>query len=144
MNRRLYQLAHTTWLCDYHIVWCSKYRGKVLKDTFIKQELKRQLKLIAKWKQCKIHAWHIGDEHLHLYISIPPKYSASYVVQILKGKTSSWLKKKTKKFPKGSLWGRGYYISTIGLDEHQIKNYITHQQHNQIEHPRLFEPPEAA
>ena len=114
MSRRLYQQAHATWVCDYHVVWCPKYRAPVLQDKYITQELKRQFKYIAKWKQCHIHAWYIGDEHIHLYITIPPKYSVAYMMQILKGKTSTWIKKKTKKFPKGSLWQRSYFVSTIG------------------------------
>ncbi len=137
-NRRLYQLTHSTWVCDYHIVWCPKYRGKVLQDTFIKQELKRMFKYIAKWKALIIHAWYVGDDHIHLYLSIPPKYSISYIIQILKGKTSSWIKKKTKKFPKGTLWGRGFFVSTIGLDEHQIKNYIKNQDRQMKDLPKLF------
>lgn len=132
MNRRLYQQSHATWVCDYHIVWCPKYRGKVLGDNFIKQELKKMFKYVAKWKQLSIHAWHIGDEHIHLDISIPPKYSVAYIVQVLKGKTSMWLKKKCNKFPKGTLWQRGYFVSTIGLNENQIKKYIENQSHHQV------------
>ena len=141
MNRRLYQQTHCTWVCDYHIVWCPKYRGTVLKDPYIKQELKRMFKYIAKWKECPIHQWHIGDEHIHLYLSIPPKYSAAYILQVLKGKTSMWLKKKTKKFPQGTFWARGYFVSTVGLNEHQIRNYIANQRHHQRDMPTLFSPP---
>lgn len=133
MNRRLYQQSHCTWVCDYHIVWCPKYRGKVLGDKYIKLELMKMFKYIAKWKKLQIHAWHIGEEHIHLYISIPPKYSVAYVIQVLKGKTSMWIKKKTKKFPQGSLWARGYFVSTIGLNEIQTKNYIMNQSHHQVE-----------
>jgi putative transposase len=99
----------------------------------IKQELKRMFKYIAQWKELKIHAWHIGDDHIHLFVSIPPKYSASYVAQVLKGKTSMWLKKKIKKIPKGAFWARGYFISTIGVNETQIKKYINDQSHHQLE-----------
>jgi putative transposase len=141
MNRRLYQQTHATWVCDYHIVWCPKYRGPVLKDTYIKHELKRMFKYIAQWKECPIHQWHIGDEHLHLYLSIPPKYSAAYIVQVMKGKSSMWLKKKTKKFPQGTFWARGYFISTVGLNEQQIRNYIKNQRHHQRDMPTLFSPP---
>ena len=133
MNRRLYQQAHASWVCDYHIVWTPKYRGKVLGDKYIKQELKRIFKYIAKWKSCGIRAWYVGDEHIHLYISIPPKYSVAYIVQVLKGKSSTWIKKKTKKFPEGTLWARGYYVSTIGLNEHQIARYVNDQSHHQFE-----------
>lgn len=132
-NRRLYQLSHCTWECQYHLVWCPKYRGKVLGDTFIKQELKRIFKQIARWKGFMIHAWHVGDEHLHLHLSIPPKYSVSYAVEVLKGKSSSWIKKKTTKFPKGTLWQRGYFVSTVGLNEEQIRRYVTTQHHHQVE-----------
>lgn len=130
--RKLYQLDHCTYQCSYHIVFTPRYRGKVLSDTFIKQELKRMFKQIAHWKGFDIYAWHIGDEHIHLNISIPPKYSVSYIIQIIKGKTSGWLKKKTKKFPKGVLWGRGYFVSTTGITEEAIKRYIQNQSHHQV------------
>jgi len=132
-NRRLYQLSHCAYLCDYHIVWTPKYRGKVLTDRYIKQELKRTFKLIAKWKGFRIQAWHVGDEHIHLYVTIPPKYSVSYAMAILKGKSSAWIKKKTTKFPKGTLWERGYFVSTVGLNEQAIKRYVQNQQHHQID-----------
>jgi putative transposase len=133
MNRRLYQNTHSTWVCDYHIVWCPKYRGKILDDKYIKLELKKMFKYIATWKKLVIHAWYIGEEHIHLYLSIPPKYSVAYIIQVLKGKTSMWIKKKTKKFPQGTLWARGYFVSSIGFNEHQTKNYILNQSHHQIE-----------
>jgi len=115
------------------LVWTSKYRGKVLADVFIKQELKRIFKVICKWKGFNILAWHVGDEHIHLFITIPPKYSVSYAVLILKGKSSAWIKKKTTQFPKGSFWARGYFVATIGINEYAIKKYIENQKHNQVE-----------
>ena len=129
----LYQLDHCTYHCSYHVVWTPRYRGKVLADKYIKQELQRMFKQIAQWKGLRIYAWHIGDEHIHLHIGIPPKYSIAYVIQILKSKTSGWLKKKTKKFPKGVLWGRGYFVSTVGIDEQTIKNYVLNQSHHQVD-----------
>ena len=106
-------------------------------DTYIKAELGRIFKQIAKWKGLIIRAWHIGDEHIHIVLDIPPKYSVSYVLQIMKGKSSSWLKKKTKKFPPGSLWCAGYFVSTVGVDEMMIRNYVKNQQHHQIKQPEL-------
>lgn len=136
-NGRLYTLDHCTYQCQYHLVWISKYRSKIITDNYIKAEFKRIFKMIAKWKGFTILAWHIGDEHIHLYISIPPKYSVAYAVSILKGKSSAWIKKKTKKLPKGSLWARGYYVSTIGGNEITIKRYIQNQYHHQVEMPKL-------
>ena len=140
MSTHLYKLSHSSYICQYHIVWTPRYRGKVLADTFIKLELKRMFKFIAKWKGLKILEWHIGDEHIHLYITIPPKYSAAYVIQILKTKTSTWIKKKTKKFPRGALWARGYFVSTIGINEFAVRNYIKNQEHRKvnIENMKLF------
>lgn len=136
-NARLYQLSHCTYRCQYHLVWTPRYRGKVMADKFIKTELQRIFKQIAKWKGLTIKAWHIGDEHIHLIMEIPPKYSVSYTMSILKGKSSAWLKKKTSKIPKGSFWNVGYYASTIGLDEMMVKNYVKNQQHHQVEMPKL-------
>ena len=132
---RLYQLSHCTYICQYHIVWTTRYRGKVLSDEYIKTELKRIFKLIAKWKHCQIRAWHVGDEHIHIYISIPPKFSPAYIVNILKGKSSNWIKKKTNKFPQGSLWARGYFVSTIGINEYALRKYIENQKHSQVDLP---------
>ena len=137
VNRRLYQLDHCTYRCEYHLVWVCKYRGKALADNYIKQEMGRIIKQICRWKGFILRAWHLGDEHIHLVISIPPKYSIAYVVSVLKGKSSTWIKKKTKKLPKGSLWCRGYFISTMGADEYVVKNYVKNQQHHQIEMPKL-------
>ena len=142
-NRRVYQLSHCTYVCQYHLVWTPKYRGKVLADKYIKQELKRIIKLICAWKGFPIHAWHIGDEHIHLFLTIPPKYSVSYAVAIIKGKSSAWLKKQTKKFPKGTLWNRGYFISTVGVNELVVKRYVENQMHHQKEQTPLPFYPQA-
>lgn len=91
-------------------------------DKYIKAQLKHIFKLICKWKGFGMVQWHIGDEHIHLYAIIPPKYSVSYAVQVLKGKSSGWLKKKTRTIPKGSFWARGYFVSTIGINEDTIRD----------------------
>ncbi len=136
-NGRLYTLSHCTYQCDYHLVWNTRYRGKVMSGNYIKTELKRMFKRIAHWKKFSIMSWHVGDEHIHLYVSIPPKYSVAYIVAILKSKTSAWIKKKTKKIPRGSFWGRGYFASTVGLNEIAIRRYIANQKSRQIELPKL-------
>jgi len=106
-------------------------------DTNIKAELKRIFKLICRWKGFQIIAWHIGDEHIHLYIVVPPKFSIAYAVSVLKGKSSAWIKKKNRRIPKGTFWARGYFVSTIGIQEAAMKKYIENQWHHQIEMPRL-------
>lgn len=113
---------------EIHIVWTPKYRGKVMVSKYIKDELKRMFKYIAQWKGLVIKEWHIGDEHIHLYIVIPPKYSISYIIAVLKTKTSTWLKKKNKKIPQGPFWCRGYFCTTIGINEIAIRTYIQNQE----------------
>ena len=130
-------LDHVTYICKYHIVWCTKYRGKFLASKHIKEELKGIIKSIMRWKGITLHQWHIGDEHIHLYIEIPPKYSGSYIVQIIKSKSSSWIRKKVKNFPRGPLWVRGYFMTTVGMNEEQIKQYIKNQDVQRIEPPKL-------
>ncbi|QQS22702.1 IS200/IS605 family transposase [bacterium] len=137
-SRRLYQLEHSTYRCFYHVVWTPRYRNKALQDKYTKAELKRIFLAICKWKSWEMSAWHIGDDHIHLYIGIPPKYSVAYALAVLKSKSSAWLKKKTKRFPKGALWARGYFVSTVGIDEAIVKRYVQNQEHHQIELPKLF------
>ena len=132
IRTKCYKLEHCTYDCSYHIVWTPRFRGKVLADAYIKQELKREIKTIAHWKGLQLYAWHIGDEHLHLFVSIPPKYSIAYIIQVLKAKTSTWIKKKTRKFPLGPLWSRGYFVSTVGADEVAVKRYVQDQTHHQV------------
>lgn len=93
---------------------------------------------VCHWKGFPIHAWHVGDEHIHLFITIPPKYSVSYAVAVIKGKSSAWIKKQTSIFPKGTLWNRGYFVSTVGIQEMVVKKYVENQQHHQKNLSTLF------
>lgn len=131
----VYQLSHCTWICQYHVVWTPKYRGRVMKEPWMKAEMKRILKLICSWKGVQIRAWHVGDDHIHLILIIPPKHSVSYIMSVMKAKSSAWIKKKTKKLPRGPFWGRGYFVSTIGLNSQAVYKYVRNQQHHQIEPP---------
>lgn len=100
-------------------------------DKCIKTRLKKIIKMICKWKGYPIHAWRIGDEHALLFLTVPPKYPVSYVVAIIEGKSSAWIKKQTKVFPKGTLWNRGYFISTVGVNELAVEKYVENQRHEQ-------------
>ncbi len=142
-RRTIRTLSHCFYDCKYHMVWTPKYRGKVLKDRYIKDELRRIINLVCKWKGYEILELNIQPDHIHCCLLFSPRYSVSYVMQIIKGKTSAWIKKKNKKFNKlchqGSFWARGYFVSTIGIDEEIIKRYVRHQSnHNQLDQPKLF------
>lgn len=142
-RRTIRTLSHCYYDLKYHFVWTPKYRGKVLDDEKTKQELTRIFTSISKWKQMEIIELSIQIDHVHLVILSSPTYSPSYIMQIIKGKSSSWLKKKirhnVKLYEKGSLWVRGYFVSTVGIDEIIIRRYVQHQhKHNQLDQPTLF------
>jgi putative transposase len=98
---------------------------------------------ITKWKHWEILELSIQDDHIHLVLLATPRDSVSYIMQILKGKSSAWMKKKIKRthglYEKESLWARGYFVSTVGIDEFIIKRYVKHQDHNnEVDQPSLF------
>ena len=142
-TRTIRTLSHCYYDLKYHFVWTPKYRGKVLGDDKIQSELKRIFQSVARWKKMEIIELSIQVDHIHMVLLAPPTYSVSYTMQLIKGKSSAWLKKKIKHrvnlYDKGSLWARGYFVSTVGIDEFIIKRYVRHQyKHNQLEQPTLF------
>ena len=136
-HRDIRRLSDSFYECKYHIVFRPKYRGKILKGQVAK-EIRRIIRLVCKWKGFEILEGRICSDHIHLVLVIPPKHSVSYAMSLIKGKSSAWIKKKNKKYKKlcdkGSLWARGYFVSTVGVDEEVIKRYVRHQsKHNQIQ-----------
>ena len=143
MKRTIRTLSHCFYDLKYHLVWTPKYRGKVLTAEKVKSELRRIFETICKWKHWEIIKLNIQHDHIHLCLLTTPRDSISYTMQILKGKSSAWMKKKIKRthglYEKESLWARGYFVSTIGLDEHLIRRYVKHQDHHhEINQPSLF------
>ena len=116
---------------QYHIIWGTKYRRKYIKE-YVKSELLENLfKTIKKYPTLYIHSINTDQDHIHLQIEIPPNLTIASVVQLLKGSSSIHLKKKFKfireMYLDGSIWSVGYFVSTIGLNETQIKKYIEYQ-----------------
>lgn len=143
-KRTIRTLSHCFYDLKYHIVWTPKYRGRVLHEPKVQSELRRIFESLAKWKHWKIIELSIQDDHIHLCILGTPRDSVSYMMQIIKGKSSAWMKKKIKRkhglYERQSLWARGYFVSSIGLDEKIIRRYVAHQHHhNQVDQPSLFE-----
>ena len=143
-KRTIRTLTHCFYDLKYHLVWTPKYRGKVLGPDKIKQELRRIFESICKWKHWEVVELNIQEDHIHMCLLGTPRDSISYIMQLIKGKSSAWMKKKIKRthglYEKESLWARGYFVSTIGLDEHLIRRYVRHQHHhNQVDQPSLFD-----
>lgn len=129
---RVRQLNHSVYQTEYHLVWGTLYRRKFLKQ-YVRDELIKGLYKVQKehpdWYFIRINT---GDDHVHLLMEIPPKYAISHVVQVLKSKTSFHLRKKFKFVAKiydgkAGIWGTGYFVSTVGLNEANIKKYIDRQ-----------------
>ena len=131
MNIIQQTLSHSAWECKYHVVWIPKYRKKVLYGE-LRKYLGEILHELAKQKECKIEEGHLMSDHVHMLISIPPKYSVAQVVGFLKGKSAITLARtylgRRKNFTGQSFWARGYHVSTVGRDEEKIRNYIRHQE----------------
>jgi putative transposase len=143
-KRTIRTLSHCFYDLKYHFVWTPKYRGKVLGHQKVQQELRRIFETICKWKHWEIMELNIQADHIHCCLLTTPRDSVSYVMQILKGKSSAWMKKKIKRthglYERESLWARGYFVSTIGIDELIIRRYVQHQyHHNQVTQPSLFD-----
>ena len=121
------KLSHVTYDCRYHVVWITKYRFKVIDDE-IRMALKWSIKHTCDWKGIDIIKGAVGEEHIHLYLDIPPKYSISDVMKWIKGKSSEKLLKSFERLSKQywgrHFWARGYFVSTVGITDEIIKQYI--------------------
>ena len=110
-KRTIRTLSHCFYDLKHHIVWSPKYRGKVLGTEKVKSELKRIFTTICKWKHWELMELSIQEDHVHMVLLTTPRDSISYVMQIIKGKSSAWMKKKIKRtyglYEKQSLWARG-------------------------------------
>lgn len=124
-------LSHTKWECKYHVVFIPKYRRKVMYKE-IRQYLRDLFHELAWQKECRIEDGHLCSNHVHMLISIPPKYSVSQVVGFLKGKSAIAIARnyggKRKNFVGQHFWARGYYVSTVGREEAIVRNYIQQQE----------------
>jgi putative transposase len=136
-------LAHSRWECKYHVVFIPKYRRRVLYGQ-IRKELGRVLLEMARQKESAIETGSIGEEHVHMVISIPPKYSVAQVIGYIKGKSAIYIARtysgKKRNFTGEHFWARGYYVSTVGKDEEAIKEYVRKQQaeDKRIEQMKLY------
>jgi len=128
--RRLQKLAHTVWECKYHVVWCPKYRFRILNGELGKS-LRAIIRQLCEWKQIEILAGNVQIDHIHLVISFPPKYSVAEVMGFLKGKSAIKLFDRhmdlKKRYWGRHFWAKGYCVSTVGLNEEQIKKYVIWQ-----------------
>jgi len=128
-------LSHTVWECKYHVVWVPKRRRRVIYGK-LRQEVVGVLKRLCEYKKLEIIEGKACIDHIHLCLSIPPKYSVAGMIGYLKGKSSMIIferfSKLKKNFKGHHFWARGYYVNTVGLDEGKIKKYIRDQEENEL------------
>ena len=124
-------LSHSRWDCKYHVVFVPKGRKKSLYGK-IREFLKKAFHELARQKGCQIVEGHMSGGHVHMCISIPPKYAVSEVIGYLKGKSAIAVARqfagRKKNFNGEHFWSRGYAVSTIGFEESKIRDYIRHQE----------------
>jgi len=129
--REYQSLSHTKWNCKYHIVFIPKRRKKVIFGK-LRKHLGQLFHELAKQKRCEIVEGHLMPDHVHMCISIPPKYAVSNVVGFIKGKSAISIARqfmgKAKNFTGENFWARGYFVSTVGLDEEFVRAYIREQE----------------
>ena len=124
-------LSHAKWECKYHVVFIPKYRKKVLYKG-LRQYLGEIFRKLAEQKECRIEEGHLQPDHVHMLISIPPKYSVSQVIGYIKGKSAIHIAReygeRKRNFVGQHFWARGYWVSTVGRDEGVIREYIQKQE----------------
>ena len=124
-------LSHTRWDCKYHIIFVPKKRKKRIFG-MLRQHLGEIFHELARQQEVKIVEGHLKSDHVHICISIPPKYAVSRVVGYLKGKSAIAIARRfggrARNFTGEVFWARGYFVSTVGLDEAVVRAYIRRQE----------------
>ena len=137
-------LNHTVWECKYHIVWIPKYRKKVVYGQ-IRKHLGEVFRRLARQKEGEVVEGHLMLDHVHMLISIPPKYAVVQVVGFIKGKSASHIARafmgRDRNFTGQHFWARGYFVSTHGKDEEAIQEYIKKQEEEdqRLDQLKIFE-----
>jgi len=124
-------LRHSRWECKYHVVFIPKYRKKAIFGQ-IHRELGEVFRRLAEQRESRVEEGHLMPDHVHMMISIPPKYAVSQVIGYIKGKSAIHIARRyserKRNFTGQHFWARGYFVSTVGRDEEVIREYIRHQE----------------
>lgn len=126
------KLSHAVYRCDYHIVFVPKYRFRVLTGA-IGELVEQDIRVLCSWRDVEVWELSVQPDHVHLVCSIPPKVSVSEFMGLLKGKLAiklfkSYPKLKQKPYWGNHFWARGYFVSTVGVDEDMIRRYVRYQE----------------
>jgi putative transposase len=124
-------LSHAKWECKYHVVFIPKCRRKLLYGQ-LRRHLGEVFRELARQKESRVEEGHLMQDHVHMLLSIPPKYAVSQVVGYIKGKSAIHIARvyseRKRNYVGQHFWARGYFVSTVGRDEEVIREYIRHQE----------------
>ena len=133
-------LSHTKWNCKYHLVFAPKYRRQAIYGK-VKEDIGRMLRKLCEYKEVEILEAEACPDHIHMLVTIPPKYSVAQIVGYLKGKSSLMIFEKyaNMKYKYGNrhFWCRGYYVDTVGKNTKAIAEYIQQQLQEDIGYEQL-------
>ena len=124
-------LNHTKWTCQYHVVFIPKYRKKAIYGS-LRRYLGEVLRRLAQQRESAVEEGHLLADHVHMMLSIPPKYSVAQVIGYIKGKSAIHIARNfsesRRNYVGQHFWARGYFVSTVGRDEKVIREYIRRQE----------------
>ena len=147
-NNDTFSLAHTTWKCQYHIVFTPKYYRKIIYGV-LRAEIGKILRELCKRKDVEIIEAYAMPDHIHMLVSIPPNMTVSGFMGYLKGKSTMMIferyAKLKYKYGSRHFWSRGYYVSTVGHNKQAVQNYIQNQEKedmicNQVSFVEYYDP----
>ena len=137
MTQRFKRLSHSIYECKYHVVFCPKYRYQIFKEQIGEYTSQQIYRLCQQKELVEVLELNVQPDHIHLVVSIPPKYAVSEFMGYLKGKLSLRLFQQYehlgRRYWGRHLWSRGYCVSTVGLDEEKIRKYVKWQQKREKE-----------
>ena len=140
MAKKENALAHTKWMCKYHIVFTPKKKKKMIYNQY-REDVREIIKQLCSYKGVEILGGNVMSDHVHILVSIPPKMSVSSFMGYLKGKSALMMFDRHAnlkyKFGNRHFWSEGYYVSTVGLNEAVIKKYIQDQEKYDIAMDKL-------
>ena len=139
--------SHVVYKCDYHIIWVPKYRLRILTGE-VGKLVDQDIRKLSEWLGCEVMELNVQADHVHVVVSILPKVSVSTYMGTIKGKIAikmfkSYPKLKKKPYWGNHFWARGYFVTTVGVNEEMIKKYVKYQEEeerdqNDFKLPELF------
>jgi len=132
--------THVRWYCRFHVVFTPKYRKRVIYGS-LRREIGKVLRKLCEQNKVELIEGHAMSDHVHLLLSIPPKYSVANTIGFLKGKSAIRIHReylgRRRNFTGFHFWARGYCVSTVGLSEQTVRDYIKHQEEEEKREEQL-------